>query len=309
MASAHAGSPWHRRWLSHPRQRCPGCVERVSTLLRDSLGCTPPPLIVRSQPGFRGPASPPMVRSLGAAERGFTPLQRFQGQYVLDLLPLSTHESPGLLATPSRSGLRPSFPARPICCSAFRRWSASLALPTAWPTMPSADFCAAVGSPLGFPSSETRNTTQTSPGKFDCLRRTPVGSTAMAFDGLWTSRLVARSSDQGCLISNFCSSGRGFARHCLQTPPRDDAPRFREGRLLCFANPSPSSGWTGTFTPKLSNMLGTRLNRFRGNLWRGEGLGSSGKQASCLEIEGPTTSPKTGAPHDREGHEPRYASD
>jgi hypothetical protein len=25
--------------------------------------------------------------------------------------------------------------------SAFRLWSASLALPTAWPTMPSADFC------------------------------------------------------------------------------------------------------------------------------------------------------------------------
>jgi hypothetical protein len=36
-------------------------------------------------------------------------------------------------------------------------------------------------------------------------------------------RLVARSSDQGCLISDFCSSGRGFALHCLQTPPRDAA--------------------------------------------------------------------------------------
>jgi ubiquinone/menaquinone biosynthesis C-methylase UbiE len=42
-------------------------------------------------------------------------------------------------------------------------------LPTAWPTTPSAEFCAAVRSPLGFPSSETRNTTQTSPGKFDRL--------------------------------------------------------------------------------------------------------------------------------------------
>src|SRR6516162_9308563 len=117
---------------------------------------------------------------LGAAQRGFTPFRRFQGQYILDLLPHSTHESPVLLATPHRSGLRPSFPAWPICCSAFRLWSASLALPTAWPTMPSADFCAAVGSPLGFPSSETRNTTQTSPGKSDRLRRTPAGSTATA---------------------------------------------------------------------------------------------------------------------------------
>src|SRR6516164_1348607 len=48
-----------------------------------------------------------------------------------------------------------------------------------------------------------------------------------AIDGLWTSRSVARSSSQGCLISSFCSSGRGFAPHCLQTPPRDDALVFR----------------------------------------------------------------------------------
>ena len=162
------------------------------------------------------------------ANRGFTPAFRYQGQRILDLLPLSTHELPVLLATPNRSGLRPSFPARPICCSAFRLWSASLALPTSWPTTPSADFCAAVGSPLGFPSSElARNTTQTSPGRLDRLPRTPAGSTALAIDGCWTSRLVARSSDQGCLISNFCSSGRGFAPHCLQTPPRDDALVFR----------------------------------------------------------------------------------
>ena len=31
--------------------------------------------------------------------------------------------------------------------SAFRRWSASLALPTAWATMPSADFCTVVRGP------------------------------------------------------------------------------------------------------------------------------------------------------------------
>jgi hypothetical protein len=64
------------------------------------------------------------------------------------------HESPVLLATPNRSGLGPSFPAWPICCSAFRPWSASLALPTAWPTMPSADSCVAVRSPRGSLSSE-----------------------------------------------------------------------------------------------------------------------------------------------------------
>lgn len=48
--------------------------------------------------------------------------------------------------------------------------------------MPSADFCAAIRSPLGFFSS-FRNTTQTSPGKFDRLPRTPAGSTALALDG------------------------------------------------------------------------------------------------------------------------------
>jgi len=73
LASAHPGSLWRRRWSSHLRQRCPGSVERVSTLLRDSLGCTPPPLIVRSQPGFRVLASPPMVRSLGSCRAGSHP--------------------------------------------------------------------------------------------------------------------------------------------------------------------------------------------------------------------------------------------
>src|SRR4029077_13884688 len=72
----------------------------------------------------------------------------------MDLLPLFIHESPVLLATPNRSGLRPSFPARPICFSAFRLWSASLALPTAWPTLPSADSCATVRAPPSGLSSE-----------------------------------------------------------------------------------------------------------------------------------------------------------
>src|SRR5215468_599256 len=54
------------------------------------------------------------------ADRGFTPLFRRSGQRSLDFLPQSVHELPVLLAAPNRSGLRPSFPARPIRCSAFR---------------------------------------------------------------------------------------------------------------------------------------------------------------------------------------------
>src|SRR3982751_3627191 len=42
-----------------------------------------------------------------------------------------------------------------------------------------------------------------------------------------TSRYVVRSSDPGCLISGFCSSGRGFAPRFLQTPPRGDALALR----------------------------------------------------------------------------------
>jgi hypothetical protein len=62
-------------------------------------------------------------------------------------LPLSAHQSRRLLAfsfiplAGYRLGLRSSFPAWPICCSAFRLWSASLVWPTASPTLPSADFC------------------------------------------------------------------------------------------------------------------------------------------------------------------------
>src|SRR6266404_6894904 len=120
---------------------------------------------------------------LVTVDRGFTPTTRFQGQCVLDLLPLSTHESPVLLATPNRSGLRPSFPARPICFSAFRLWSASLALPTAWPNMPSADFCIRGQDALRRPQFRTWNAEQTSRGKFSRLPCAVAESTLRVLDG------------------------------------------------------------------------------------------------------------------------------
>jgi hypothetical protein len=46
-----------------------------------------------------------------------------------------------------------------------------------------------------------------------------------------------------------------------------------------------------------------RIDRFRGKWWRGLRFGESQGQASCLEIEGPRTSPKSGAPNDRQGHQ------
>src|SRR5580658_10221779 len=51
---------------------------------------------------------------------GFTRQRRGEVQFHLDILLLVVLETHGLLAAPSRSGLRPPFPAWPIRCSAFR---------------------------------------------------------------------------------------------------------------------------------------------------------------------------------------------
>src|SRR5580704_1379799 len=97
-------------------------------------------------------------------------------------LPRSAHESSVLIATLNRSGLRPSFPARPICFSAFRLWSASLALPTAWPNMPSADFCIRGQDALRRPQFRSWNAEQTSRGKFSRLPCAVAESTLRVLD-------------------------------------------------------------------------------------------------------------------------------
>src|SRR5262249_13167741 len=51
---------------------------------------------------------------------GFTRQRGREVQFGLDILLLVVLETHGLLAAPSRSGLRPPFPAWPIHCSAFR---------------------------------------------------------------------------------------------------------------------------------------------------------------------------------------------
>ena len=120
---------------------------------------------------------------LVTADRGFTPAFWCQGQRVPDFLPLSAHELPVLIAALDRSGLRSSFRLGLSVRSAFRPWSASLALPTAGPTMPSADFCSAVRWPLDPLSRLMSDTEQISRGKLNRLRCTTAGSTLRALDG------------------------------------------------------------------------------------------------------------------------------
>src|SRR6516225_10569357 len=95
--------------------------------------------------------------------------------------------------------------------------------------------------------------TQSSPGKFDRLRRTPAGSTVLALMDL-----------------DFATSGP-------LVRPRMPHIRFLFVRSrLCSALPSDAFAHPcaslvlhlhqvgrGTFTPKLSNMLGTSLSRLR----------------------------------------------
>ena len=173
------------------------------------------------------------------ADRGFTPAFGDQGQRVLDVLPRSTHELPILLAALDRLGLRPSFPGRPICCSAFRPWSASLASPTARPTMPSADFCLAVRGSLGLLSRLAGDTKQISRGKLNRLRCTTAGSTLRALDGYGLrDTLPARPALAPRIRFLFIGS------HPCSTLPSDPASRRQP---LRFTNPSPPSGWVEDF--------------------------------------------------------------
>jgi hypothetical protein len=69
------------------------------------------------------------------------------------------------------------------CCSAFRLWSASLALPTARPTLPSADFRCRIRKNCFILSHFFCDLHRISRGKINRLPRTTAGFTTSAFDG------------------------------------------------------------------------------------------------------------------------------
>src|ERR1700676_3815077 len=89
-----------------------------------------------------------------------------------------------------------------------RHRSASLALPTTWPTMPSADFCSAVRSPFDNLSRRS-DTEQISWGKFSRLPCTIAESTLRTLDGTGLRGKLPARPALG-LISGFCSSTRTF---------------------------------------------------------------------------------------------------
>ena len=61
----------------------------------------------------------------------------------------------------------------------------------------------------------------------------------------------------------------------LQTPPRGGSP-------CIISSPSPPSGWAGTFTLKLLNMLSTQRSRWRGGRLRRNRIW--GKRGVCPEV-------------------------
>jgi hypothetical protein len=113
---------------------------------------------------------------------GFTRWRRREVQLPLDVLPHVAPEIHVLLTTPLVRAFSHRFRLGLSVDSTFRLRSASLALPTTSPNMPSADFCPAVRLPLGN-LSRPSDTGQISWGKLNCLPCTVAGSTLRTIDG------------------------------------------------------------------------------------------------------------------------------
>src|SRR5215813_9902529 len=121
-------------------------------------------------------------------------------------------------------------------------WSASLALPTARPTMPSADSCAVmIGAPYDFPSYN--NGTWRRPPQVSSIAFTAPPPDLQPLP-LMEPDFAIRCPLVRPRMPNLVSVRQvaallhtSFRRHLAMTP-------------LCFASPSPPSGWTGDFHPQ-----------------------------------------------------------
>src|SRR5580704_1986894 len=115
----------------------------------DSLVQRSPPSFDQFQLGFRAHSSSSTIRTLPFLPPGFTRWRGREVQIALDVLPHVIVETHVLLASPLVQAFNHRSRLSLSVDSAFRLWSASLALPTSRPTMPSADFCPAVRMPRG----------------------------------------------------------------------------------------------------------------------------------------------------------------
>src|SRR5215831_9897187 len=108
------------------------------------------------------------------------------------------------------------------------------------PTMPSADFCAAIRPPCG--GLSPKDTTQISRSKPDSLHRTPAGFTVLALDGYGLREcLPARPTSTASYpvsVRRVATLLHASFRQSLAVLP------------LRFASASPPSGCTGDFHPQ-----------------------------------------------------------
>src|SRR6185312_10005854 len=169
---------------------------------------------------------------------GFTRRRRWEVQSRLDIQPLVAFEIHVLLASPLVRAFSHRFRFGLSVDSTFRRRSASLALPTTWPTMPSAT--SALRSDRLTAPSVAEATQSRSPGVSSvAFRASSPGlrfASLMDMDFAVSGPLVRRPR----LLPDVCPSTRTFAVRFLQTSPRSDSP-------CVVANPSHPSGWVEDF--------------------------------------------------------------
>ena len=126
----------------------------------------------------------------------------------------------------------------------YRLWSASLALPTAWPTMPSADCRVPFSSPLDSLSpafaGQRARLSRGKPGGLPCI---PAGSTSEVFDGYGLCGTEPTRPASSAFGIRFL-----FVRpQVCTTLPSDASLRWPPLRV---ASTSPPSGCTGDFHPQ-----------------------------------------------------------
>src|SRR5271156_1313131 len=172
---------------------------------------------------------------------GFTRQPFPEGQLKLVLLPLCTFESCHVLASPIVQAFVHRSRLSLAVDSAFRPWSASLALPTTWATMPFADFYCTVKKNRSLSSRESTTCNRSPVVSSIAFSAPPPDLPALAFDGYGLccslpTRPRVLASYPVLVHRRTPLLHASFRPHLAMTPLR-------------FANPSPPSGWNGDLPP------------------------------------------------------------